>query len=95
MSDHIHDENCDHEHDDEIIEIEDENGVVREMILALTFEARENTYAVLVDRQDPEADAMIFRLDEQDDELLLADIESDEEWQFVLSVYETLANEQA
>lgn len=95
MSDHIHDENCDHEHDDEIIEIEDENGVVREMILAVTFEARENTYAVLVDRQDPEADAMIFRLDEQDGDLLLADIESDEEWQFVLSVYESLANEQA
>ncbi len=94
MSDHIHDEHCEHDHEEEIIEITDENGVVHEMVIAYTFEAKGKSYAILLDRNNAEAETMIFRFEEKEDELFLADIEDDEEWQLVLSVYDKLVEEE-
>ncbi len=60
MSDHVHDENCDHEHEEEVFLVTDDNGVEREMVIVYTFESNDNAYAVLLDRNDPEADGVIF-----------------------------------
>lgn len=98
MSEHQHDENCgcgqDHEHEEQIFLIEDEEGVEREMVLVYTFESEENVYAVLLDRQDPERDGVIFRVEEEDDEAFLVSIEDDAEWNRVSEIYENIAREQ-
>ncbi|GAA4857110.1 DUF1292 domain-containing protein [Paenibacillus vulneris] len=97
MSDHIHDENCDHDHDheDDIFIVTDKDGVEHEMVMVYTFEASDQPYAVLLDRNDPEADGVIFRIEEEDDEAYLASIEDEEEWDRVVQIYNQIIEEQA
>lgn len=100
MSEHQHDENCgcghdhDHEHEEQVFLIENEEGEEREMVLVYTFESEENVYAVLLDRQDPERDGVIFRVEEEGEEAFLVTIEDDAEWNRVSEIYETIAREQ-
>ncbi len=54
MSDHVHDENCEHDHDEAVFIVTDEEGVEHEMVLVYTFEMNDRVYAVLLDRNDPE-----------------------------------------
>lgn len=91
MSDHIHDENCDHEHDEMVFVVTDEDGNEHEMVLVYTFETGDQAYAVLLDRNDPEDDGVIFRIEEEGDEEVLVNIEDDQEWEKVMKVYEELA----
>ncbi len=91
MSDHIHDENCDHEHDEMVFVVTDEDGNEHEMVLVYTFETGDQAYAVLLDRNDPEDDGVIFRIEEEDGEEVLVNIEDDQEWEKVMKVYEELA----
>ena len=91
MSDHIHDENCDHEHDEMVFIVTDEDGNEHEMVLVYTFETDGKAYAVLLDRNDPEDDGIIFRIEEEGDEEVLVNIEDDQEWEKVMKVYEELA----
>lgn len=90
MSDHVHDENCDHEHEDMVFVVTDEDGNEHEMVLAYTFETGDQAYAVLLDRNDPEDDGVIFRIEEDGDDEVLVNIEDDEEWERVMKVYEEL-----
>lgn len=98
MSEHQHDENCgcghDHDHEEQVFLIENEEGEEREMVLVYTFESEENVYAVLLDRQDPERDGVIFRVEEEGEEAFLVTIEDDEEWTRVSDIYENIAREQ-
>lgn len=95
MSDHVHDENCDHEHEEEVFLVTDDNGVEREMVIVYTFESNDNAYAVLLDRNDPEADGVIFfRIEEENDEAYLVSIEDEEEWNRVSQVYEEIINDE-
>ncbi|MCC3372937.1 DUF1292 domain-containing protein [Cohnella sp. REN36] len=91
MSDHVHDENCDHEHDEEIFVATDEDGNEHEMVLVYAFESGDQAYAVLIDRNDPEDDGVIFRLEQDGEDEVLVNIEDDEEWERVMKVYEELA----
>lgn len=91
MSDHIHDENCDHDHDEMVFVVTDEDGNEHEMVLVYSFESDGNAYAVLLDRNDPEDDGVIFRVEEEGDEEVLVNIEDDAEWEKVMKVYEELA----
>lgn len=91
MSDHIHDENCDHEQDEMVFVVTDEDGNEHEMVLVYTFETGDRAYAVLLDRNDPEDDGIIFRIEEEGDEEVLVNIEDDQEWEKVMKVYEELA----
>ncbi|AZN40585.1 DUF1292 domain-containing protein [Paenibacillus albus] len=100
MSDHVHDENCNHDHDHEehVFLVTDEEGVEREMVMVFTFESEDQVYSVLLDRNDPEADGIIFRIEEEDGEAFLVGIEDDTEWERVTKLYEEIAqreNEQA
>ncbi|CAG7604724.1 hypothetical protein PAESOLCIP111_00730 [Paenibacillus solanacearum] len=94
MSDHIHDASCDHDHDEDIFIVTDENGVEHEMVMVYTFEVSEQAYAVLLDRNDMEADGVIFRIEEEDGEAMLASIEDEEEWNRVVQIYNEIVEEQ-
>lgn len=61
------------------------------MVMVFQFESEDQAYAVLLDRNDPEADGIIFRIEEENDEAYLVSIEDDEEWQRVVAVYNELA----
>ena len=98
MSEHSHDHACgcghDHEHDhehDPVFILTDEDGREHEMIMEYTFDSEDSAYAVLLDRNDPEADGVIFRIEEENGEMFLVGIEDDEEWERVAKVYEEIA----
>lgn len=93
---HVHGPDCDHshEHDSEVILVTDENGEEHEMIMLYTFESKERAYAVLIDRNNPEEDGMIVRIEEENDESYIVFIEDNEEWQHVVNIYnEFIENE--
>jgi len=98
MSNHVHDENCnhdhDHDHEDDIFIVTDKDGVEHEMVMVYTFEAGEQSYAVLLDRNDPEADGVIFRIEEEGEEAFLASIEDEAEWDRVVQIYNQIVEEQ-
>lgn len=101
MTEHNHDCGCghdhehDHEHEHEVFTITDEEGVEREMVMVYSFECQENVYAVLLDKNDPEADGVIFRIEQEGEDAYLVNIDSDEEWNKVVAVYEqVVAGEQ-
>ncbi|MCZ8511339.1 DUF1292 domain-containing protein [Paenibacillus filicis] len=94
MSDHIHDASCDHDHEDDIFIVTDQDGVEHEMVMVYTFEANERAYAVLLDRNDMEADGVIFRIEEEDGEAFLSSIEDEQEWDRVVQIYNEIVEEQ-
>lgn len=89
---HEHGENCGcgEEHEQTFV-ITDENGVDHEMIMALTFDVEDTTYAVLLDKNNPEADGLIFRIEEEGEDVFLVSIEDDEEWDRVVAIYNEIA----
>ncbi|PZD93847.1 DUF1292 domain-containing protein [Paenibacillus sambharensis] len=97
---HKHGDDCgcghdhDHEHEDHVFVVTDEEGNEREMVMVYTFESEEMVYAVLLDRNDPEADGVIFRIEEENDEAFLVGIEDDEEWERVTKIYEEIAKQE-
>ncbi|OUM96480.1 MAG: hypothetical protein A9Z00_13800 [Thermobacillus sp. ZCTH02-B1] len=100
MSEHLHDHagGRDFEHDDEqdaVFILTDEDGREHEMIMVYTFDAEDSAYAVLLDRNDPEADGVIFRIEEENGEMFLVGIEDDEEWDRVVKVYEEIAGRES
>lgn len=97
MSDHQHGEHCGcgEEHEDQVFVLTDEEGNEHEMMLVYTFESQGKEYAVLLDRNDPEADGVIFRIEEENDEAYLVNIEDDAEWERVTAVYEQIVEAEA
>ncbi|RXZ77072.1 DUF1292 domain-containing protein [Paenibacillaceae bacterium] len=95
MSEHKHDDNCgcghDHEQEEHVFMVSDEDGVEREMVMVFTFESENQVYAVLLDRNNPESDGIIFRIEEENDEAFLVGIEDDQEWDRVTKIYEEIA----
>lgn len=99
MTEHNHECGCghdhDHDHEEEVFLIADEEGVEREMVMVYSFESDEKVYAVLLDRNNPESDGVIFRIEQEGEEAYLVNIETDEEWQKVVAAYEEIVqNEQ-
>lgn len=93
MSDHQHDDQCGcgEDHEEAVFVVTDEEGREHEMVVVYTFESDEKLYAVMLDRNDPEADGMIVRIEERDGEAYLEPIEDDDEWERVSAIYEELA----
>jgi len=90
MSDHVHDENCNHDEEDAVFVLTDEDGNEHEMVLVYTFEAGGKAYAVLLDRNDPEDEGVILRIEQDGEEEVLVSIEDDAEWERVMKVYEEI-----
>lgn len=81
----------DHDHDeDEIFLVTDEEGKEHELVMVYSFDVDDQAYAVLIDRNDPEADGFIFRIVEEEEDAFLADIEDEQEWEKVAAVYNEL-----
>ncbi|MFC4778415.1 DUF1292 domain-containing protein [Paenibacillus sp. GCM10023252] len=95
---HKHGDDCgcghDHEHDESVFIVTDDEGQEREMVMVYTFESENMGYAVLLDRNDPEADGVIFRIEEENDEAYLVGIEDDAEWDRVTAIYERIATQE-
>ena len=83
MSDHTQD----HEDTELTFMIPDEQGIEHEMVLVYTFKSDDQNYAVLLEKNNLEADGVIFRIEEENEEVFLSSIEDDEEWERVVSVY--------
>ncbi|CAM3308746.1 MULTISPECIES: DUF1292 domain-containing protein [Saccharibacillus] len=99
MSEHEHNHNHahgdhaghDHSEDEEIVvAFSDEDGNEKEMVLVQTFDVGEDVYALLLERNNPEADGFILRLEEEDGETVLVNIEEEEEWAKVEAAYNEL-----
>lgn len=96
MSDHnhVHDENCNHDHEPQVLIFEDENGKEIEMILVQTFDVDNKEYAVFVERNNPEEDGLILRFEEEGDEVSLYQIEDEDEWNRVEAAFNKMVEEQ-
>ncbi|EJW17464.1 DUF1292 domain-containing protein [Paenibacillus alvei] len=99
MSEHNHDCGCGHDHDHDhdhelIITMVDEDGNEIDMAMVETFNVDEQLYALLLQRNDPEADGIIVRLEEQGEEMAMLPIEDDAEWERVQQAYNELVAEQ-
>jgi len=70
--------------------VQDEDGVEREMVPACTFDYDGNDYVVLIDRNDGDADGLILRIEQDGEEIVLANIEDDDEWDAVMRIYEEM-----
>ncbi|ANE47415.1 hypothetical protein SY83_15315 [Paenibacillus swuensis] len=95
MSEHVHDENCNHDHEDQVFIITDADGNEHEMVMVYTFESEEQVYAVLLDKNNPEEDGVIFRIEEEGEEAFLESIEDEDEWNRVVAVYNQIAAEES
>ncbi|MCG7407656.1 DUF1292 domain-containing protein [Paenibacillus sp. ACRRX] len=102
MSEHNHNHDCgcgenhDHEHNHEefIVTLVDDEGNEIEMALVETFNVEEQLYALLLERNNPEADGIIVRVDEDGEDMVLNAIEEDEEWERVQQAYDELVASQ-
>lgn len=79
--------------EEEVYVVVDENGVEQEVVPVTTFDYGDNEYVVLVDRNDPDAEGLIMRIELEDDEVVLENIEDDEEWNAVVEIYNELLGE--
>jgi len=88
---HSHDEDCGcgHDHDDEenVFLVTDAEGIEHEMVMVYNFESNQQAYAVLLDRNEVEADGVIFRVEEENEDAYLVSIDDDEEWDRVVAIY--------
>ncbi|BCJ86184.1 DUF1292 domain-containing protein [Effusibacillus dendaii] len=89
---HVHGPDCDHDHEQAVIVLTDDEGVDHEFIVADVMELEGNSYAILVPHDQEEGEAVILRVetDEEGEEYLI-DIEDDAEWERVVAAYEQLA----
>lgn len=93
---HVHGPDCDHDHeeeDDGVIIVSDEDGNEHELVMVYTFQMDGQAYAVLLDRNDPEADGFIYRIVEEDDSAILVDIEDEEEWDRAAAFYNQIVTD--
>ena len=95
MANHEHGASCGcgEEHEEPIFIVTDEDGNEMEMVMVYTFETNDRAYAVLLDRNDPEADGVLFRIEMEDDEAYLVGIEDEEEWNHAVRVYEQISEQ--
>lgn len=94
--DHDHENDHDHEFtDDEVIVLEDEDGTEHSFVLGEVLTVEGSDYAVLLPIEEELEEGVIFRIDGEDgNEMVLADIESDEEWQKVVDAYNEMLDEE-
>jgi uncharacterized protein YrzB (UPF0473 family) len=88
MTDQNHNHDHEHEFEDEVILLEDEDGNEHRFILGDVLDVDGKSYAVLLPIDEDIEEGVIFRIEGEDgDDYVLADIESDEEWQKVVDAY--------
>ncbi|MBP1904451.1 uncharacterized protein YrzB (UPF0473 family) [Paenibacillus turicensis] len=87
---HDHGHDHDHEHEEFVLTLTDEHGNDVEMVLVETFDVADKLYALLLERNNTEADGIILRLEEENEEMMLYNIEDEAEWALVEEAYNKL-----
>jgi uncharacterized protein YrzB (UPF0473 family) len=93
MTDQQNEIDNDHNHEETVVTFTDENGVEHDFILVYTFETERGEYAVLLKKDEPDADGILLKIIEEDGEEFFVDIEDDEEWSFASNIYEGILAE--
>ncbi|MFD2670266.1 DUF1292 domain-containing protein [Marinicrinis sediminis] len=84
-----------HENEEQFsVMIPDEEGNEVEMLIVDSFEVDGLPYAVLLEKHDMDADAVILKLTEKDGDTYLEDISDDAEWAKVEAAYNQLVDDQ-
>jgi uncharacterized protein YrzB (UPF0473 family) len=94
MTEHQHGPDCDHDQEEAVFLIPDEAGVEQEYIMVYSFESEKGQYAVLLKKDDLESDGILLKIQEENGEAFLTDIEDEEEWNHALKIYESVLAEQ-
>jgi len=83
------------ENKDNLIELVDEEGNVFSFTLVEAFEVDGKRYAVLLPNDEDTDEALVLKVEvDENGEECLYEIESDEEWDTVMQVWEALAGEE-
>ncbi|KKY00021.1 MULTISPECIES: DUF1292 domain-containing protein [Paraclostridium] len=78
-----------------IVNLIDQDGNEIQFEIILTLEAEGKEYAILMPLEDNEAEeALIFRIDTDEEGDILTPLENDEEYETVVAVYNTLMEEE-
>ncbi|MEG0181165.1 MAG: DUF1292 domain-containing protein [Romboutsia sp.] len=78
-----------------IVNLIDQDGNEIQFEIILTLEAEGKEYAILMPLDDNEAEeALIFRIDTDEEGDILTPLENDEEYETVVAVYNTLMEEE-
>ncbi|WP_419742679.1 DUF1292 domain-containing protein [Paraclostridium dentum] len=78
-----------------IVNLIDQDGNEIQFEIILTLEAEGKEYAILMPLEDNDAEeALIFRIDTDEEGDILTPLESDEEYETVVAVYNTLMEEE-
>lgn len=91
-----HDHEHQHEHDDSLIVLTDEEGNEHEFALVQVITVDNKDYAVLIPVTDGEEEdeAVIMRIDEENGEEVLVEIESEEEFERVADAWEEMLDDE-
>jgi len=92
-----HDHDHDHEHEDEeVIVLTDEEGNEHEFTIVQVIKVDEKDYAILVPLhgEEEEEEAVILRIDQENGEDVLIEIEDEEEFERVAEAWEELLDEE-
>ena len=79
-----------------IINLIDEKGVESQFEIILTLEAEGKEYAILmpVEEEEEAEEALVFRIDQDEQGEILVPLEDDKEYEIVVDVYNTLMEEE-
>ncbi|EQK42008.1 MULTISPECIES: DUF1292 domain-containing protein [Paraclostridium] len=78
-----------------IVNLIDQDGNEIQFEIILTLEAEGKEYAILMPLEDNDAEeALIFRIDTDEEGDILTPLENDEEYETVVAVYNTLMEEE-
>ncbi|GAA0698943.1 DUF1292 domain-containing protein [Paraclostridium ghonii] len=78
-----------------IVNLIDQDGNEIQFEIILTLEAEGKEYAILMPLEDNESEeALIFRIDTDEEGDILTPLENDEEYETVVAVYNTLMEEE-
>jgi len=92
-------ENTEHEHehgDEEVIVLTDEEGNEHEFTIVQVIKVEEKDYAILLPLHEAEEseEAVILRIDQENGEDILVEIEDEEEFERVAEAWEELLDEE-
>ena len=81
--------------EENIITLIDEDGQEAEFEIVLSLEAKGKNYAILLPLDDETCDeALVFRIDTDEEGDILVALEDEDEYQIVLDTYNTLMDEE-
>lgn len=93
---HQHDGH-EHDHDEEVIVLTDEEGNEHEFSIVQVIKVDEKDYAILLPLhgEEEEEEAVILRIDQENGEDILVEIEDEAEFERVAEAWEELLDEEA